>query len=64
MSAPPPFSPDKPFCDHRFDSPWAARLFGVTIALSERGVFSLGDFQAALTAAIAAQEQAAPITDE
>ncbi|MEM1344372.1 MAG: nitrile hydratase accessory protein [Pseudomonadota bacterium] len=53
-----------PLSQQRFASPWAARLFGLTIALSETGAFSLADFQAALTAAIHEHEADAPIEDE
>ncbi|MEO1331426.1 MAG: nitrile hydratase accessory protein [Pseudomonadota bacterium] len=55
---------DKPLCDLRFDEPWAARLFGVTIALSEAGAFTLSDFQAALIAAVTEHEKTAPIDND
>lgn len=38
--------------DHVFTEPWQARAFALALALSERGVFSLRDFQAALIARI------------
>lgn len=57
-------SADKPLCDFRFEEPWAARLFGVTIALSEAGAFTLGDFQTAMIAAVAEYEKTAPIDCE
>ena len=34
--------------DHVFAEPWQARAFALALALSERGLFSLRDFQAAL----------------
>lgn len=58
------FSADKPFCELHFQEPWAARLFGVTMALSEAGAFSLVDFQTALIAAVSAHEAQAPIEDD
>lgn len=58
------FTPDKPLCDLRFDEPWAARLFGVTIALSETGAFKLSDFQGALIAAVNEHEKTAPIDSD
>lgn len=58
------FAADKPLCDLRFDEPWAARLFGVTIALSEAGAFSLSDFQAAMIAAVTEHEKTAPIESD
>ena len=39
-----------------FDTPWSARLFGMTLAAAEKGVFTLADFQAALIRAIEAYE--------
>jgi nitrile hydratase accessory protein len=43
--------------DHVFAEPWRARAFALTLALSERGMFSLRDFQAALIARIASFEK-------
>lgn len=34
--------------DHVFAEPWQARAFALALALSERGIFSLRDFQVAL----------------
>lgn len=36
----------------QFDTPWAARLFGITLAGSQRGLFTMTDFQQALIRAI------------
>lgn len=44
-----------------FAEPWQARAFALVVALSENGLFSLGDFQAALTARIGAFEQTGAI---
>lgn len=45
-----------------FTEPWQARAFALTLALGEAGLFSLRDFQAALTARIGAFETAACLT--
>jgi nitrile hydratase accessory protein len=42
---------------HVFAEPWQARAFALTLALSERGMFSLRDFQAALIARITSFEK-------
>jgi nitrile hydratase accessory protein len=42
-----------------FAAPWESRLFGMTLALIERGVFDWGDFQQELVASIRAWEAAA-----
>ena len=47
-----------------FQHPWTARLFGVTVALSEAGLFTMADFQSALIAATAVHEKAGCISDE
>lgn len=39
-----------------FENPWTARLFGMTLAAAEKGVFSLADFQSALIEAIQKHE--------
>jgi nitrile hydratase accessory protein len=39
-----------------FTAPWESRLFGMTMALIERGAFSWSDFQPELVAAIRAWE--------
>jgi nitrile hydratase accessory protein len=43
--------------DHVFAEPWQARAFALTLALSERGMFSLRDFRAALIARITSFEK-------
>ncbi|MDX6804680.1 nitrile hydratase accessory protein [Terrihabitans rhizophilus] len=47
-----------------FREPWAARLFGVTLAMSERGLFTMKDFQHSLIAAVGDFEKASCIRDE
>jgi nitrile hydratase accessory protein len=42
-----------------FAAPWESRLFGMTLALIERGAFAWRDFQKELVAAIHAWESAA-----
>lgn len=41
-----------------FHAPWAARVFGVTLAAAERGIFSMQDFQGALIKHIGNYEKA------
>jgi nitrile hydratase accessory protein len=41
-----------------FEAPWEREVFGVTMALFEKGVFGWPEFQARLIETIAAQEQA------
>lgn len=41
----------------RFDTPWSARLFGMTLAAAEKGLFTLADFQTALILAIQQHEE-------
>ena len=55
---------EAPLSEMSFGDPWTARLFGVTLALSEAGRFSLQDFQAALTAAVGGFEERGRIEDE
>jgi nitrile hydratase accessory protein len=43
--------------DPVFAEPWQARAFALALALSERGMFSLRDFQAALIGKITAFEK-------
>src|SRR5687767_3923728 len=43
-----------------FAAPWESRLFGMTLALIERGVFGWPDFQRELVASIGAWEAASP----
>src|ERR1700675_2340238 len=43
--------------DHVFAEPWQARAFALALALSERGLFSLRDFQAALIERITSFEK-------
>ncbi|WP_439815434.1 nitrile hydratase accessory protein [Zavarzinia sp. CC-PAN008] len=47
-----------------FAEPWAARAFGLTLALAEAGLFTLKDFQQALIDDIGAYEKAGCIADE
>jgi nitrile hydratase accessory protein len=47
-----------------FAEPWMARAFGLTLALSERGLFTLKDFQVALIRTVAAFERAGCVADE
>jgi nitrile hydratase accessory protein len=42
-----------------FAAPWESRLFGMTMALIDRGAFTWSDFQPELVAAIRAWEAAA-----
>jgi nitrile hydratase accessory protein len=43
--------------NHVFAEPWQARAFALALALSERGLFSLRDFQAALIGRIVSFEK-------
>jgi nitrile hydratase accessory protein len=43
--------------NHVFAEPWQARAFALALALSERGMFSLRDFQAALIRRITSFEK-------
>jgi nitrile hydratase accessory protein len=45
-----------PFEKPSFSNPWSLRVFAVTLAASEAGLFSLQDFQRALIARIQAHE--------
>jgi nitrile hydratase accessory protein len=47
-----------------FSEPWMARAFGLTLALSERGLFSLGEFQSALIDSVNRQERKGDIADD
>lgn len=47
--------------DRVFAEPWQARAFALALALSERGLFSLRDFQAALIGRITSFEKSQPI---
>lgn len=47
-----------------FPTPWSARLFGITLALSQAGRFTLSEFQAALIASISAHEAKSAIDSE
>lgn len=40
-----------------FHSPWSARVFGITLAVAESGLFTLSEFQQALIESIATQEK-------
>ena len=47
-----------------FAAPWEGRAFGLAVALTEHGIFSLSDFQAALIEAIAQwDEQHRPVEE-
>lgn len=43
--------------DHVFAEPWQARAFALALALCERGIFSLRDFQVALIGRINSYEK-------
>jgi nitrile hydratase accessory protein len=43
-----------------FEQPWEGRLFGLTVALHERGAFAWDEFRAELIAAIARWERESP----
>jgi nitrile hydratase accessory protein len=43
-----------------FAAPWESRLFGITMALIERGAFPWNELQAELIASIGAWERSAP----
>jgi nitrile hydratase accessory protein len=47
-----------------FSEPWMARAFGLVLALSERGLFSLKDFQAALIESVGRREKVGCIAAE
>lgn len=47
-----------------FEEPWAARLFGMTLALSETQAFTLQEFQAAMIETVADFESWNCIEDE
>ena len=47
-----------------FKAPWMARAFGLTLALSEAGTFTMQDFQAALIQAVGDREKVSCIEDE
>jgi nitrile hydratase accessory protein len=47
-----------------FSEPWMARAFGLVLALSERGLFSLKDFQAALIESVGHHERTGSIAAE
>jgi nitrile hydratase accessory protein len=47
-----------------FSEPWMARVFSLVIALSEKQVFSLPEFQAALISAIRRREDANCVSDD
>lgn len=46
-----------------FEAPWQSRVFGITVALAERGLFTWRDFQRALIAAIARREASASVRE-
>ncbi len=47
-----------------FDAPWEGRAFGLALALVEKGLFTLSDFQAELIVAIAEWEALGKSNDE
>lgn len=47
-----------------FDTPWSARLFGMTLAVSQKGLFTLQQFQAALIERIDKVEKVGCINTE
>jgi nitrile hydratase accessory protein len=47
-----------------FSEPWMARAFALVLALSEKGLFSLKEFQAALIESVDRHEKAGCITAE
>ncbi|MCS8445447.1 nitrile hydratase accessory protein [Pseudomonas aeruginosa] len=47
-----------------FTSPWAARLFGMTLTAAQKEIFSLQDFQQALIASIQRHEQGSCIDSD
>lgn len=47
-----------------FQNPWSARVFGITLAVAESGLFTLGEFQQALIESIATQEKIKPIDSD
>ncbi|GLK68020.1 nitrile hydratase accessory protein [Hansschlegelia plantiphila] len=47
-----------------FGQPWEAQAFAMTLALSERGVFTLEEFQQALIARIGAYETTASLAGD
>lgn len=47
-----------------FNTPWSARLFGMTLAASKKQLFTLQQFQAALIERIQAQEKGGCITTD
>lgn len=47
-----------------FQSPWSARVFGITLAVAESGLFTLGEFQQALIESIATQEKIKSIDND
>lgn len=50
--------------DAAFSEPWMARAFALVLALSENGLFSLKDFQAALIELVGRHEEAGCIAAE
>lgn len=44
------------FSNLHFDTPWAARLFGMTLAAAEKGLFTLQEFQHSLIVTISEWE--------
>lgn len=48
--------PDMPGDDPVFHAPWQARLFAVTVALADRGIFTWPDWTAALAASLASRD--------
>lgn len=53
-----------PGAERVFAAPWQARAFALTLALSERGLFTLRDFQQALIVRIGAFEKIGCVLDQ
>lgn len=54
---------DTPFARPSFANPWSLRVFGVTLAAAEAGMFTLQEFQQALIAQIQAWESSGRCID-
>ena len=46
-----------------FDEPWSARLFALTLAAAEAGIFTIGEFQSAMIEAVGRHEANAEISN-
>ena len=54
---------DTPFARPSFANPWSLRVFGVTLAAAEAGIFTLQEFQQALIAQIQVWESSGRCID-